>query len=260
MKAAEFITERINATWIRPWVLRSVPGKMPVSGHTTWYSKFFKNLEADEEFRKWVKTNVKGPLVLKPKLLAIEDEPLSILNAEHLTYSKPIEHEIGIEINVVPTIDDQTKVNAFVDRLAARLTHELNHAQQVSVQYKATRKKSQVFTRQHHIFKGQEPIPKNDNEKYMLYMLNNLERDAWLSEIAQDIKHKLGADSAKYLPAILNQAKNESYALVGNKIVQVPNLNALYRAIQFYRGQLRVTGEQLWRKLQTELYKYITQK
>jgi len=260
MRAEEFIIERINATWIRPWVARSVPGKMPTSGHTEWYSSFFKNLESDEEYRKWIKTNVSGPLVLKPRLLSDPYHELSVLNAEHLTYHRPIEHEIIIEINVLPTIDDQKKLDAFVDRLAARLTHELNHAQQVSVQFKATRKKSQVFKREHHIFKGTPPVPKNDTEKYFQYLLNNLERDAWVSEIAQDIKHKLGADSAKFLPVILNQAKNEDYALAGNKIVQIPALHTLYKAIQFYRGQLRYSGDELWRKLQTELYKYITQK
>lgn len=259
MRATEFITERINATWIRPWVLRSVPGKMPVSGHTEWYSKFFKNLQADKEFEKWTKTNVSGPLTLKPKLLAVQDNIFSILNAEHATYYRPISHEIIIEVNVLPTIDDQKKLDAFVDRLAARLTHELNHAQQISVQFKATRKKTQVFKREHHIFKGTPPKPRNSNEEYLQYILNNLERDAWISEIAQDIKHKLGAESAKALPEIMKAATEETYAVIGSKIVKITALNSLYIAINYYQNQLKFTKQQLWRKVYKELYKYITQ-
>lgn len=253
MRAREFIVERIDINWIRPWILRSAPGPIPEDRHVDWYATFFKKLKADKEFKAWAKKNVVGPITLKPRLKDIQDEPLAVLDAEHITYEGP-SHEILITVNVAPTV----KLDRFVDALSARMAHEMAHAEQVSGQFKKADDQEQVWDRGHSLFRGEPPAPKNETEKYYQYILNKLEQDAWVVNVAMDIKNVLGAESAKYLPAILKQAENDDHVVVKSRIIAVPGLNAMLRAAKHYRGQLIYTHDQMMRKLQKELYGYLT--
>ena len=259
MRAVEFLSERMNTGWVRGWVQRSVPGQMPNSQHLDWYSDFFKNLSADKEFKAWVKANVVGKLSIRPKLVDDQEELMSILDAEHVTYEgKNVTHEIVTTINVAPTIENEKQMMNFVNRLSARFTHELNHAQQVSLQLKKSKDQTATLDRSHSILKPNAPAPKTEREKYYQYLLDRLETDAWISEIAQDLIHDLGDQALPSLPNILKQAQREPYVVIKSKIVQVPALNALIAAINHYRGYLKYSKEQLYNKLQKELYGYLS--
>lgn len=259
MRATEFITERMDISWIRNWVQRSAPANMPSGKNLEWFSKFFKALNSDPEFKKWAKENVNGPISIKHKLIDNPNISLSVIDAEHVVYDNPTTHQIVAGINVAPSIDNDKKLTDFINRMSARLTHELNHAHQVSQQLNKTDNPDTVYDREDRVFKKEPPPPRNKTEEYYQYMLDHLEKDAWASEIAQDIKNVLGADSIKNLENVFKQAEKEDYAVIGSKILQVPNLNGLYSAIKFYGNFLKLGPIKTWQKVKKEIYRYIAQ-
>lgn len=258
MRATEFITERMVTNWITGWVDRSAPTVFPTSHDLEWYAQFFKMLNNDKAFKAWCKANIVGPVTIKPKLLDDPNQPLIVMDAEHVVSNQPIKHDIVTTINVNPEIENEKQMKQFVDKLSARLTHELNHAHQVSQQFKGGRNEDDVFDAKEKIFSKPPPAPKNKQEEYYVYLLDSLEKDAWVSEIAQTLISKLGNDAIKDLENILKQATREDYAVVGSKIVQVPDLNGLYTAINYYGQYLKLGKEKTWNKIRKELYGYLT--
>lgn len=258
MRATDFITERMSTGWVRSWVERSLPKKLPGVDTINWFSSFFKTLNKDPEFKKWAEDNISGSVVIKPKLTDDPEQSMSILDAEHVAYGEPTQHQIVTNINVAPAIDDQKKLTALVNRLSARLIHELNHAHQISQRINKVGD-DKAYDVGGSLFKTQPPNARNQVEDYYLYMLDSLEQDAWASEIAHDIENSLGKESVKNLDNILRQAEKEEYAVIGSKIIQLHNLNGLFSAIKYYGKFLKVGPDKMRQKIKTEIYKYLTQ-
>lgn len=259
MRAVDFITERMTTNWVRAWVVRSTPKKLPGNDTVNWFGSFFKKLNSDPEFKKWAEDNVSGSVTIKPKLVDNPEVSMSILDAEHVAIGEPTQHQIITNINVAPPIDDQTKIDRMVNRLSARLIHELNHAHQISQRIKKVGD-DQAYDVGGTLFKTQPPKARNETEDYYLYMLDSLEQDAWASEIAADIENSVGVEIAvKNLDNILKQADKEEYAVVGSKIIQLHNLNGLFSAIKYYGKFLKVGPDKMRQKIKSEIYKYLTQ-
>ena len=153
-------------------------------------------------------------------------------------------------------LDDNT-LPRFLDDISSRLIHELNHAHQISQQM-TNNDADTAFNLSNSPFKNQPPPAKNENEKHFLYLLDNLESDAWVSEIASDIHNALGDKSLKVLNGILQQVKNEEYAVVGGKIVNLSVLHHLYLASKHYGGYLKLGSAGTWQKVKKELYGYLS--
>jgi hypothetical protein len=256
MRTYEFIVERMSTGWVKSWVQASVPS-LPESGAgVDWYSKFFKNLNKGAAFKEWAKQNVNGPIVIKPRL--VDDSTISsaILDAEHVVYEEPLKHEISTTININAKLDNSS-LPKFLDKLSSRLVHELNHAHQVSQQSNKSNM-STALDLENSPFRKTPPAPKNENEKHFLYLLNNLESDAWVSEVAQDIQSALGDKSLKVLNGLLQQAKREEYAVAGGKIINFPTLHHLYLASNHYGGYLKLGSAGTWQKVKKELYGYLS--
>lgn len=256
MRSYEFIIERMSTGWVKAWVHAAIPPLPAKGADIEWYSKFFKNLNKGSAFKIWVKENVNGPVTVKPRL--VDDETISsaILDAEHVVYEEPLKHEIVTTININATLDN-SNLPKFLDKLSSRLVHELNHAHQVSRQSEKT-DMSTALDLENSPFKKSPPPAKNENEKHYLYLLNKLESDAWVSEIAHDIQNSLGDKSLKVLNGILQQVKSEEYAVAGNKIINLQNLHYLYLASKHYGGYLKLGSAGTWQKIKKELYGYLS--
>lgn len=258
MRAADFITERMSTGWVKSWVVRSIPKKPAGNDTVNWFGSFFKNLNKDPEFKKWAEDNITGSIVIKPKLTDDPEQSMSILDAEHVAYGEPTQHQIVTNINIAPPISDQKKIDALVNRLSARLTHELNHAHQITQRINKVGD-ADAYEVGGTLFKKEPPKARNQAEEYYLYMLDSLEQDAWASEIAQDIKNSLGDQSIKNLDSILKQAEKEEYAVIGSKIIQLHNLNGLFDAIKYYGKFLKIGPDRMRRQIKKEIYKYLAQ-
>lgn len=257
MKAVEFITERMDTTWVRAWVERSTPKQIPSTDPVTWFDKLFKALNVDPTFKQWAKTNVVGPIVVKPRLTDDEDISLSVMDAKHTAYNTP-KHEVIVDINISPELSTEKQISGLINSLSGKLVHELNHAQQTSKRINKTDPDT-ALDLSDKLFSTRPPAPKNSTEKYYLYMIDSMEHDAWASEIAHNIKTALGNDATKHLETIFKQAEKENYAVVGSKIVQLDNLNGLLAAIRHYDRYLKLGKEKLYQRIKREVYKYITQ-
>lgn len=256
MRSYEFIIERMSTDWVNSWVGASAP-PLPVNGSSIeWYSKFFKNLNKGKAFKEWAKANVKGPITISPKFVDDSESSTSVLDAEHLVYESPLKHEIISTINVGMILDNSS-LPKFLDKISSRLIHELNHAHQVSQQMNSN-DVGTALDLSNSPFKKQPPPAKNENEKHFLYLLDNLESDAWVSEVANDIQNALGDKSLKVLNGILQQVKNEEYAVVGGKIVNLTVLHHLYLASNYYGGYLKLGSAGTWQKVKKELYGYLS--
>jgi len=182
-------------------------------------------------------------MTIKPKLLDQPNNPLAAIEADHEISGDPIKHTITIEVNVAhaPT-DEKTAVN-FIDRLSSLLIHELNHASQRSGQIKKSKDDDSVYDIETDVWKKTPPKALTKRDEYYLYML---------------IYNKLGKDSLGNLNNILKQSQREDYAVIGSKIVQVPNLKALWDAINYYGRFLKYSKEDTWNKVKKELYSYLS--
>ena len=258
MRSYEFIIERMDTDWVNSWVYASAPSLPKGGSNIEWYSKFFKNLNKGKAFKEWAKANVKGPITINPKLINDSEGSTSVLGAEHLVYESPLKHEIISTINVGVILDKtNNSLPIFLDDISSRLVHELNHAQQVSQQMN-NNDVGTALDLSNSPFKKQPPPAKNENEKHFLYLLDNLESDAWVSEIANDIRNELGDKSLDVLNGILQQIKNQEYALVGKKILNLPTLHHLYLASKHYGGYLKLGSAGTWQKVKKELYGYLS--
>jgi hypothetical protein len=258
MRAAQFIIERMETTWVRPWIDRAVSHIGSYKNDIEWFSKFFKNLNSDQELATWKEQNIQNKLTIKPKLLDKRDVSYAILNAEHEIFDDPLEHVITVEINVSQAPSDDKTTKTFIDRLSAVLIHELNHTHQREQQLKKSKDPEAVFDIETTIWKKKPPKPVTKRDEYYIYMLDNLEKDAWISQVASEIHSSLGNDSVKHINSILRQAQREEYATIGSKIIQVPNLKILYDAINYYGRYLKVSKEAAWNKIKKELYQYLS--
>jgi hypothetical protein len=257
MRSFEFIIERMETAWVRPWIASSVSKIGTYKNDLEWFNKFFKNLNSSEELKNWKEQNISHPITIEPKFREQPEISYSVLNAEHEMYD-PLQHVITIEINVSQAPVDEKKSLAFIDRLSSVLIHELNHAHQRDQQIKKSKDPEDVFDIDTTVWKKAPPKPLNSRDKYYVYMLNNMERDAWISQIASEIHNILGDDSIKYINSIFKQAQINDYVTVKNKIINVPNLKTLYDAINYYGKYLKYGKDEAWNKVKKELYGYLS--
>jgi len=257
MRINEVLLERMDISWIRPWIEKSVLGIDSYKNDIEWFSKFFKNLNRSEELKGWKEKNITNPLSIEPKLLDKPSVPYAVLNANHQMF-EPLEHVITIEVNVSQAPSDDKKTKMFIDRLSTVLIHELNHAHQRDRQLKKSKNPDDVFDIETTVWRKTPPTPVTKRDEYYMYMLDNMEKDAWVSQIAGEIHNILGKDSINYLNSILKQAQLQDYATVQNKIINVPNLKTLYDALNYYGRYLKVSKEKAWQKVKKELYQYLS--
>ena len=107
MRANEFIVERMETSWVRPWIAKAVSNIGSYNNDLDWYGKFFKNLNKSEELTKWKEAALSRPLTIKPKLLDRPDSQYSALEAEHEISGDPIKHLITVEVNVAHAPTDE---------------------------------------------------------------------------------------------------------------------------------------------------------
>ena len=257
MRATEFITERMSTGWVKAWVSAAMPPVPPAGVTVDWYSAFFKNLNKGKAFKEWAKANVKGPIVIKPKLVDDSESNTAVMDAEHLLYEDPLKHEIVCTINVGAKLDN-SNLPKFVDKLGSRIIHELNHAHQVTQQM--TRKSAgEIMDLSNSPFKKRPPVAKKgSNEEHFQYILDNLEQDAWVSEVADDIRNAVGDKALKVLNGIFQQITQNDYVVIGSKIINIPILHHLYLASKYYGGYLKLGSAGTWQKIKKELYGYLS--
>lgn len=258
MRATEFIIERMESAWVRPWIAKAVNNIGSYNNDIEWFAKFFKNLNSSKELAAWKDSVLSRPLTIKPRLLDRPDSQYSAIEAEHEISGDPIRHLITVEVNVAQAPTDEKSSNNFIDRLSSLLIHELNHASQRSKQIDRSKNDQSVFDLETSVWKKRPPKALTKRDEYYLYMLDNMEKDAWISQIANDIHNKLGVESLDKLDNILKQSQRQDYAVIGGKIIQVPNLNALYAAIQYYGRFLKYSKDTAWNRVKKELYQYLS--
>jgi hypothetical protein len=257
MRATEFITERMSTGWVNAWVSASMPQVSAKGVDIEWYSKFFKNLNKGAAFKEWIKVNVKGPVVIRPKLIDDSESRDAVLDAEHLLHEDPVKHEIVCTINIGAKLDN-SNLSKFSEKLGARLIHELNHAHQVTQQM-TNRSAGEIMDLSNSPFKKRPPAPKKGtNEEHFQYILDNLEQDAWVSEVADDIRNAVGDKSLKVLNGIFQQITQNEYVVIGPKIINIPILHHLYLASKYYGGYLKLGSAGTWQKIKKELYGYLS--
>lgn len=258
MRLHEILTERAETSWVRPWIANAVAKIGNYKNDLEWYTKFFKNLNASKELAAWKEQHVNRKLVIKHKMLDRPDVSHSIINAEHEISGNPIVHVVTVEVNVAHAPTDEKTSKNFIDRLSSIMVHEFTHASQRTGQINKATDDDAVYDLNPGIWKRTPPEPNTDRDKYYMYMLNNMERDAWVAQIANDIHNAVGDKGIGFISSILKQAQREEYAVVGSKIIQIPNLNVLWNALNYYGRFLKVSKEDSWTKIKKELYKYLS--
>ena len=249
MKIKELLTERIDISWIRPWVDNALPKNN--DDNVKWYQDFFANLSKDQTFRHWKKENVKNPLKIKAKLYDEPETNQYILGGEHEVYNDPDEHIIHIEVNTALPLDNDNELSKFASSLSSVLTHELNHAKQQDQRIDKDQKFTDVS------LKKNIPPPADSREKRYQYVLDNLEIDAWLGQIAQELKNKLGDKVTGNLGKIFSAARGSDTVVIDEKIIDIGYLKTVYDAINYYNEYLKNPKERVWRKMQKDLYKFL---
>jgi hypothetical protein len=258
MRAEEFITERMETTWIRPWVAAAVAKVGAYKNNIEWYKKFFDNLNKSKELKQWRKANIEHPLTIEPKLVEDKDSDISIIDGSHVISNQPVQHKVFLTVNTAHAPVDEKSTATFVDRVGSFLVHELNHAYQSEQQLKKIKDPDAVINLNTTIWAKQPPAAITERDKYYVYILNNIEKDAWTGQIANDIQNVLGKDSLKYLENILKQAQTQDYAVVKSRIIQIPGLKAMYDAAKYYNIYLKGGKEAAWNKIKKELYRYLS--
>lgn len=257
MRFREIILERMETSWVRPWIESSVSKIGSYKNDLEWFTKFFKNLNSSKQLKSWQTENIAHPVKITARLLDRPDLSYAVLNAEH-RMDDPLQHIITVEVNVSRAPIDDSRTKAFIDRLSSVLIHELNHAHQRDRQIRKSKDPENVFDLETTIWKKAPPDAITKRDQYYIYMLDNMEKDAWISQIASEIHNILGKDSLKYLNSILKQAQIQDYATVKNKIINIPNLKTLYDALNYYGRYLKVSKESAWQKVKKELYGYLS--
>ena len=258
MRSYEILKERTETSWIRPWIATAVAKIGNYKNDLEWYTKFFKNLNASKELAAWKEQHIDRKLSIKHKMLDRPDVAYSVINAEHEISGIPIEHTVTVEVNVAHAPTDEKTTKNFIDRLSSIMVHEFAHASQRTSQIKKATDDDSVYDIETDVWKKQPPVAHNERDKYYIYMLNNMERDAWVAQIANDIHNAVGDKGIGLIDNILKQAQRQDYAVVGSKIIQVPNLNVLWNALGYYGRFLKTSKEGSWNKIKKELYRYLS--
>jgi hypothetical protein len=257
MKIREVITERIEISWIRPWIKSAVAAVDRYDDDIEWYERFFHNLNQSPELRAWREENIKNPLKLRPRIMALPGNKTPLINAEHSMEGG--EHQISIEVNSAYAPKDEKSQNAFVNKLAAMMVHELNHAHQREQQLQQTGSVSAALDIDTTVWKKSPPEPRNEREEYYQYMIDHMEQDAWLSQIASEIEGKLGGDSLAQLNKIFTDVKKDPYVVIGKSILDLTALKMLYDGFQHYHKYLKRSVEDNWNRVKKSLYSYLQQ-
>lgn len=249
MRAREFLIERIDISWIPGWIDNAVPDG--IDDEIEWYQAFFRNLGKDQTFQRWKKANINNPLKIKAQL---KDDPSNtryVLGGDHEIYTDPNEHVIHVEVNVAPPLTTAQDINKFTTALSSVLTHELNHARQQDQRID----KDQDF---YDISSKEElPEPTNRQEQNYQYVLDNLEIDAWLGQIAQELKSKLGDTAQSHLNTVFSSAPKTDNVVIDGRIIDISYLKNVYDALNYYEDYLKSSKEQMWNKVKKDLYKFL---
>jgi hypothetical protein len=253
----EILTERMNIPWVKSWVKRSADSADINQEPTDWYGDFFQNLNNDSEFNKWVETNIGAAVSIVPRLRSIPGSRNVFLGADYGVRGE--QHQIEVEVNVAVSPNDPKTMNSIVNEFSSAMTHELNHAHQRAKQSQRTGSLSAATELDTDSWKKPPPEPRNDNEEYFMYLLDNMEKDAWISQIAKEIYDSLGDSSSANLNKILNSIKREPYITVSGKILNLPELHNLYRAANYYKDYLKGGTDTVWNSVKKNLYSYLQQ-
>ena len=257
MRANEFLIERMDITWVKSWVNRAASSASTDQENVEWYGDFFQNLNKDKEFTKWTETNIGAPVSIVPRLKSIPGSKNAFLGADYGVRNE--QHQIEVEVNAALSPTDPKTMNSIVNEFSSALVHELNHAHQRAKQSQRAGSLSAAADIDTTVWKKQPPEPRNDNEEYFMYLLDNMEKDAWISQIATEIQDSLGEGSIANLNKILNSVQKDPYATVSGKILNLSELHSLYRAINYYKNYIKSSPDSAWNSVKKNLYGYLQQ-
>ena len=257
MKIKEILQERMEIAWVGPWITRSVSAASGAENSIEWYAAFFKNLNRDTELTSW-KENLELPLKIKPRIIDNPSNPKSVIEASHFINDDD-EHEIEITVNRDNAPDDENTRNQFINQLTVIMVHELNHARQREKQISSVGSIDTAYELETDIFKKEPPTPTNEREKYYLYLLDHMEQDAWISQMATQINQALGSDSLQYLNEIFQKIQKEADIIINGKILNLNSLRGLYLSLDHYGAYLKQTPEQHWSRVKKNVYSYLLQ-
>ena len=257
MKIKELLIERIDVSWITPWISRSVNAASFADDDVEWYSAFFKNLNQDSELQQW-KEQIKLPLKIVSRIIDNPSNTKSMIGASHYITDDD-EHEIEVTVNASRAPDDDAARKKFIDQLTSIMVHELNHAHQREQQISSTGSVDLAYEIKTDLFKKQPPAPANEKEKYYLYLLDHMEQDAWLAQIATEIHQALGDDSLTNLNEIFQKVIKDQYLTISGKILDLKSLRALYLALDHYNGYLKQRVDRHWARVKKNVYDYLRQ-
>lgn len=260
MRYYEIITERMETAWVQPWVTAAVNKIGAYKNNTEWYKKFFKNINAAKEFKQWQKVNISDPVSIESKIIDDDESTDSLIDASHILYNPPLEHKVILTINVANAPTDSKSTAEFINRASSFLVHELSHAQQREKQLRKANDPDAVMDLDTTIWAKNPPSPMTARDKHYIYMLDNIEKDAWTAQTANDIHNALGSDSIQYLSNILKQVQVHDHAVVKSKIIQLPGLKNMYDAIKYYGSYLKGGKDVAWQKVKKELYGYLSRR
>lgn len=257
MKIKELLIERIDVSWITPWISRSVNVASFADDDVEWYSAFFKNLNQDSELQQW-KEQIELPLKIVSRIIDDPSNPKSVIEASHYITDDD-EHEIEVTVNANQAPLDDAARKKFINQLSIIMVHELNHAHQREQQISSTGSVDLAYEIETDLFKKQPPEPTNQTEKYYLYLLDNMEKDAWLAQIATEIHQSLGKDSLASLNEIFQKVAKDQYLTIAGKILDLKSLRGLYLALNHYDRYLKQGANKHWDLVKKNVYVYLKQ-
>jgi len=259
MRFNEFINERMDVTWVESWIKNSIPSAKTQEKDIEWFSKFFKNLNRNNNFTQWKEENLKNNLTITPRFYKKPDYPSIIMNAEHYIGADSNDHFVEIEINLLKLPKTEKDINGLVVDLTGIVVHELNHAYQREKQLLKIGDMDKVAGLDTTVFLKRPPATSNKTEKFYLYLLDGLERDAWISQLSAEIYGKLGRSGIENLNLIFRQVTRDSYVVIDGKIIDLKILKTLYDAIMYYENYLKGGKNDAWNKIKKSLYTYLKQ-
>lgn len=259
MRFDQFINERMDVTWVKLWIVNSVPRIQSQTKDVEWFSKFFKNLNQNNNFKQWKSENLKNNLTITPRLYKKPTYPSVIMNAEHYIGADSLDHYVEIEVNLSKIPKDNNDIDALIVGLNGILVHELNHAYQREKQLLKIGDMNKVAGLDTTVFLKKPPEPTNKTEKFYLYLLDELEKDAWVSQLSTEIYNKLGNSSIESLNLIFKQVTRDSYIVIDDKIINLKILKTLYDAVKYYGDYLKGGTAGSWNKIKKNLYTYLKQ-
>jgi len=253
VKIQEILTERMEIAWVRPWIDSAINNIDRYADDVDWYEQFFDNLNRSPELKAWKEKNIKNPLNLKPRIRSVPDHRYPLLDAEHSIETGS--HEITIEVNSAYAPLDAKSQADFAKQLSDMLIHELNHAHQREQQLR----QGDLYDIDTLVWRKPPPDAKNERERYFQYMIDHMEQDSWISQIASYIHSRLGKDSLSQLNKIFTDVKKDQYVIIHKQILDLSHLKILYNGFQHYQDYLKHTVEDNWNQVKKRLYSYLKQ-